>query len=219
MPNFLDSYLQRATTEPVNAPPRTLQDVIARRVTLDGYAAEAERDSPFPARMVWRLAWLSVRQVQLVPTLLPDPEAGAECSRYTAQLMDFAAWLYRDLPHDTPQPGILSSYFQESFEFWRSLGEVVNRRGSESLEWLEHDVAALLWIRLCTIYCCFSVTQQGRMRTRRALAEILARALEQGANPNTLRLRTVPAIERELTSGDGWAAQCAKRPTAPLRRA
>lgn len=215
MSTSLTQYLQRVSGNPVGKTPRTLQDVVARRVELDAYAASTEIDTPFTPRVVWRLAWLSVRQVQLVATILPDPQVMTACDGYVQHLMDFAAWLCRDLPNDTPEPGLLSRYFAESVEFWGALQAVLARNATEPLEWMEQDVTTLLWIRFCTFYCCASVTRQGRMRSRRELAEILADAVEQAPNPNTLRLRTAPLIERELEHADQWAALCARRrPTA-----
>lgn len=214
MSTFLAQYLHRVSGNPIGKIPSTLQDVVARRAELDAYAASTEIDTPFTPRVVWRLAWLSLRQVQLVPTILPDPQVVTACNGYARQLMDFAAWLNRDLPNDEPEPGLLSRYFAESAAFWGELQDMLTRITTEPLEWLEQDVATLLWIRFSIFYCCASVTQQGRQRSRRELAEILAEAIDQAPNPNTLRLRTAPLIEREFEHADRWAALCARRPPA-----
>jgi len=211
MSKSLTQYLEGVSGNPIGKVPRTLQDVAARRVELDGYAANSEVDTPFTPRIVWRLAWLSVRQVQLVATILPDPQVMMACNGYVQRLMDFAGWLHRDLPNDTPEPGLLSQYFAESAEFWSELQDMLARSNTEPLEWMEHHVNTLLWIRFSTFYCCASSTQQGRQRSRRELAEILAKAVEQAPNPNTLRLRTAPQIEREFEHADRWAAVCASR--------
>lgn len=213
MSTSLTQYLLRVSKHPIGNAPRTLQEVVARRVDLDAYAARTEIDTPFTPRVVWRLAWLSARQVQLVATIFPDPQVVTACNGYVQQLMDFAAWLYRDMANDTPEPGLLSRHFAESAEFWSELQALLARTGTGPLEWLEQDVATLLWIRFCTFYCCASVTRQGRMRSRREVAEILAEAVDLAPNPNTLRLRTAPLIERELEHADHWAALCANRPS------
>jgi hypothetical protein len=212
MSTFLAQYLQRVSGNPIGKIPRTLQDVIARRVELDTYAANTEIDTPFTPRIVWRLAWLSVRQVQMVATILPDRDVVTHCNGYVQHLIDFAAWLRRDLPNDTPEPGLLSQYFAESAGFWSELHDMLVRSNMQPLEWMEHQVTTLLWIRFSTFYCCASITQQGRPRSRRELAEILARAVEQSPNLNTLRLRTAPLIEREFAHADRWAALCANQP-------
>jgi len=217
MSTTLTQYLKRVAKNPIGKVPRTLQDVVDRRVELDSYAARTEVDTPFTPRVVWRLAWLSVRQVQLVATILPDPQIVAACHGYVQQLIDFARWLHRDLPNDTPRPGLLSRYFAESAAFWGELQARLPSSDAEPLEWMEQDVTTLLWIRFSTFYCCASVTQQGRQRSRRELAEILAEADDQVSNPTTLRLRTAPLIEREFEHADRWAALCARRlpATAP----
>lgn len=217
MSTFLSLYLQQVSGNPVGKTPRTLQDVVARRVELDSYAAQTEIDTPFTPRIIWRLAWLSVRQVQLVATIMPDRLVVAACNRYVQHLMDFAGWLHRDLPNDVPEPGLLSRYFTESAEFWTELRDLLLRDGTPPLEWMDNDVTTLLWIRFCIFYSCASITQQGRKRSRRELAEILANAVDQAPNPNTLRLRTAPVIERELVHADHWAALCARRPTSAGR--
>jgi len=215
MSTFLAQYLQRVSGNPIGKIPSTLQDVVARRAELDAYAASTEIDTPFTPRIVWRLAWLSVRQVQLVASVLPDPRIVTACNGYVQQLMDFAAWLHRDLHNDEPMPGLLSRYFAESAAFWGALQNMLAQTTSEPLEWLEQDVATLMWIRFSIFYCCASVTQQGRQRSRRELAEILSQAVDQAPNPNTLRLRTAPLIEREFEHADQWAALCSRRPPAP----
>jgi hypothetical protein len=207
----IDAYIRSVASEPVGHVPRTLEDVMSRRIKLDAYATDTTGDTRFTPRVVWRLAWLSLRQLQLIPTLLPDARVTAACAAYSEHLIAFAGRLNRELPHDAPQPKILRQYFAESADFWRSLEALVQRIGVGRLEWIERDVASLLWIRLCIFYACVSVTQPGRLRSRREIAEILANALTEFTSATSIRLRVAPAIERDLELADRWADLCGAR--------
>lgn len=207
----IEAYIREVASDPVGQIPRSLEDVISRRVKLDGYAADTTGDSRFTPRIVWRLAWLCLRQLQLIPPLLPDARVIAACTEYSEHLIAFAGRLNRELPHDSPQPGILRQYFAESADFWRSLEALVNRNRVGRLDWIDRDVASLLWIRLCIFYSSASVTHQGRARSRREIADILTKALAGLSSPTSIRLRVAPAIERDLEFADRWADLCGAR--------
>jgi hypothetical protein len=207
----LEDFIRDAARHPTGQTPQTLQDVADRRINLDSHAATATRNDLFTPRIVWRLRWLSMRQVQLIPALLPLPRVVAACQDYTDALCESVGRLYRELPHDRPQPMILAQYFAESVDFWKVLSRQLNHLEIEPLHWIERDVEALLWIRLCTFYACATVTRSGRARSRREVSDILANALTDLATPNTIRLRIAPAIDRDLKTADRWAAFCAVR--------
>jgi hypothetical protein len=207
----LEEYIRGVASNPIGQTPRTLQDVVDRRIALDRYAADTLIDTRFTPRVVWRLAWLSFRQVQLVPPLLPHSRITDLCKTYADHLVDWAGKLNRAFPADTPEPRILRQYFAESVDFWSALNDLVDAIQVGPLGWTERDVASLLWIRLCVFYTCASITQQGRPRSRREIAEILTRALAGYSSPTSIRLRVAPAIERDLKLADRWAEFCSAR--------
>lgn len=187
--------------------PLTLQEVVRVRIELDSQELANAGDIALPPEVAWRSAWLRHRQVLLIPSLVAEDRVIELCNRYAQYLRRYAHEMSTLTVSSATASGLVRPLLAATRDFWLALDDRLQELGAPPLHWLDEDAAQIAWIRLCSLYLATCFTAEGRRRSRREIASVLASSGLSPASANSIRLRILPRLERDMEVADAWSEQ------------
>jgi len=202
----LADYVKRASRISVGHQPSTVQAFVARQAALSRMNLETPPAERVRSRIMWRLAWLTLRSLLLIPSRLGEESVVALCEAYMTELRAYARARRADPEPLALREGILRTSTEIDCRYWGLMADRIEQLSLPPLQWLDRDKEELLWIRFCGLSAVAAWTLEGRQRSRREIAEIMAAAAIGPENATTIRLRLLPEVDEALQSADRWAA-------------
>jgi hypothetical protein len=202
----LAAYVKRTSRFSVGSEPRTVQAYVARQAALSRQNLENPPAERVGSRIMWRLTWLELRAVLLIPSRLGEESVADLCETYMTDLRAYARARHADPEPLTLRKGILSMAMEIDSRHWSLISDRIERLKLPPLAWLDRDMEELLWIRFCSLSAIAAWTLEGRERSRREVAEIMAAAGIGPESATTIRLNLLPEVDQALQSADRWAA-------------
>ena len=199
----LVEYLSRGDSAKENA---TLQQYVEARATNSRESVQTHSIKVARPRIMWRLSWLQNRTVCLIPSRLPEASVVGLCENFLKDLRTYARERFADPDPLALRDDVVQTYEEISARHWTNIDARIREVARQPIRWLDQELEQILWIRFCDLSAIARWRRDGRMRSNREVAATMSRSRVGPDNAETIRLKWLPAVDRELAMADRWAA-------------